>query len=73
MSQSRQVNEERVMATAAKFQKVFSKSELNAIGKEVGLCERERTITVPGGSSLAMPITSPLSATTQALHSIAER
>ena len=45
MSQSSQVNQERVMATAAKFQKVFSRSELNAIGKEVGLCERERTIT----------------------------
>ena len=45
MIQAEQMDKESIMAAAAKFQKVFSESDLNALGKEIGLCERERTIT----------------------------
>lgn len=45
MIQAHQMDQEKIMATVAKFQKVFSESDLNALGKETGLCERERTIT----------------------------
>jgi hypothetical protein len=45
MIQAEQMDKERIMAATAKFQKVFSESDLNALGKEIGLCERERTIT----------------------------
>ena len=44
MMQAEQMDKEGIMAAAAKFQKVFSESDLNALGKEIGLCERERTI-----------------------------
>jgi hypothetical protein len=45
MIQAEQMDKERIMAAAATFQKVFSESDLNALGKESGLCERERSIT----------------------------
>jgi hypothetical protein len=45
MIQAEQMDKERIMATAVAFQKVFSERDLNALGKEIGLCERERSIT----------------------------
>jgi hypothetical protein len=45
MIQPDQVREEWIVAAASKFQKVFSESDLNALGKKLGLCERERVIT----------------------------
>lgn len=44
MIQPDQIKEESALAAATKFQGVFSESELNALGKKLGLCERERVI-----------------------------
>ena len=45
MIQTDRIDAKRIMEAASKFQKVFCESDLNALGKEIGLCERERTIT----------------------------
>lgn len=45
MIQASQVDEKQIMTAASKFQKVFRESDLNALGKKLGLCVRERTIT----------------------------
>ena len=45
MIQAEQMDKERIMAAAVTFGKVFSETDLNALGKEIGLCERERSIT----------------------------
>jgi hypothetical protein len=45
MIQAKQIGKGSITAAAAKFQKVFSVSDLNALGKKIGLCERQRSIT----------------------------
>ena len=45
MIQAGQVDEKQIMTAASKFQKVFRESDLNALGKKIGLCVRERSIT----------------------------
>jgi hypothetical protein len=49
------------MAAAAKFQKVFCESDLNALDKEIGLCKRERTISP---SRLALSVVASLACNT---------
>lgn len=39
------MDQEKLKEAATRFQKVFSENDLNALGKEIGLCERERIIT----------------------------
>ncbi len=45
MIQAGQVDKKQIMTAALKFQKVFRESDLNALGKKIGLCVRQRAIT----------------------------